>query len=686
MTVAETASPGRLAASRLAPWAALLIIAAAAVLGYFTIRAFNHAVEPELNNRSRLIGTIVRTNIQRALDLGIQLDQLRGTEKYLTDILETFPEVSRIAIRASDGAIVILAERSSGNISTYDFSKDKGKAQTPSRSFSKKAFTFSILTRNTVVGDIVVEGDRAFVERQFQNVFLDVLVVILVAVLVAFEIMLAVVTISMSKPLDRLHMLLERQSQGDFSGRLKHDVATNLDRVAARFSDHSRDLNTRFARLLSRYSGDQPASPALDRLKEIGRRFGLSEHMPESMRLTDVVDMRLPLFLFVIAEELSKPFLPLYVRAAATGELWISEEIVISLPLIAYLIGLVVLSPVASLITERYSSRQAFLVALMPVAVSHVGLSLSDSVAEIVLWRGIAGAGYALATIACQDYALGATFGGHRARAIGGFIAVIIGGTFCGTAIGGVLADRIGQSNVFLVGAGLVCIAGLLALPMLSGERLARSRRAESSASGRGMLSVFRNIGFVTLLFGIAIPANVLVAAFLWYLVPLMLADVGSSPADIGRALMLYYLVILIIAPRAAELIDRPVSANKLVVAGGLVSGLALIIVTYWHGFWPIAAAVAIAGVGHSLIRAPQVEIALRIAETETDGTSTLAVLGALRTFERAGSIVGLLLTAVLASKLGYVQTAALTGYLVIAGAGIFAISSRWKRPASGKV
>ena len=197
---------------------------------------------------------------------------------------------------------------------------------------------------------------------------------------------------------------------------------------------------------------------------------------------------------------------------------------------------------------------------------------------------------------------------------------------------------------------------------------------------------MFRNIGFVTLLFGIAIPANVLVAAFLWYLVPLMLADVGSSPADIGRALMLYYLVILIIAPRAAELIDRPVSANKLVVAGGLVSGLALIIVTYWHGFWPIAAAVAIAGVGHSLIRAPQVEIALRIAETETDGTSTLAVLGALRTFERAGSIVGLLLTAVLASKLGYVQTAALTGYLVIAGAGIFAISSRWKRPASGKV
>ncbi len=680
MTVAETASPGRLAAGRLAPWAALLIGAAAVVLGYFTVHAFNQAVEPELNNRSRLIGTIVRTNIQRALDVGVPLNQLRGTEKYLTNILETFPEVSRLAIRAADSKIVSFAERGSGGITTYDITRKSGKAHAPPSSFTPRAFTFPILTRNTVVGDIVIEGDRAYVERQFRNIFLDVLVVVLVAILVAFEVMLAVVTASVSKPLDRLHLLLERQSQGDFSCRLMHEVATSLDRVAARFSDHSEDLNSRFARLLGRYSGDYSASSALERLKETGRRFRLTGDIPAAIRLTDVVDMRLPLFLFVIAEELSKPFLPLYIQAAMTGEEWISEEIIISLPLVAYLIALVALSPVTNFITERYSRKACFLAALVPVAISHVGLSLSDSVAEIVLWRGIAGAGYAVATIACQDYALGAIKGGRRARAIGGFVAVIIGGTFCGTSIGGVLADRIGQSNVFLVGAGLVCIAGLIALPMLSSDHLAGSRRAETSSNERGILSAFANRRFVALLFGIAIPANVLVAAFLWYLVPLILADVGSSPADIGRALMLYYLVILLVAPRVAQLIARPLSVNTMVVVGGLVSGLALVIVTHWHGFWPIAVAVAIAGIGHSLVRAPQVEIALQIDETITRGTGAMPTLGALRTFERAGSIIGLLLVAIVATEFGYVKTAAFTGYFVIVGASIYALASRWNR------
>ncbi len=394
----------------------------------------------------------------------------------------------------------------------------------------------------------------------------------------------------------------------------------------------------------------------------------------------DVVDIRLALFLFVIAEELSKPFLPLYIQAAMTGDGWVSKEIVISLPFLAYLIALAALSPVTSFMTERYSRRQIFLAALAPVAISHVGLSLSDSVTEIVFWRGVAGAGYAVATIACQDYALGAIKGRHRSRAIAGFVAVIIGGTFCGTAIGGVLADRIGQSNVFLVGAGLVCVAGLIALPMLSSERFASPRPAETSTSNRGVLSAFADPRFVALLFGIAIPVNVLVAAFLWYLVPLMLAEVGSSPADIGRALMLYYLVILLIAPRVAPLIGRPLSANTMVIAGGLVSGLALVIVTHWHGFWPIAAAVAIAGIGHALIRAPQVEIALQIDETMTRDTGVMATLSALRTFERAGSIIGLLLTAAVATQLGYARTAAFTGYCVIAGAGAYALASRWKR------
>ncbi|MDX1433358.1 MAG: MFS transporter [Gammaproteobacteria bacterium] len=674
MIVGATLSPGRLAARQLAFQAALLIMIAAAVLGVVTIRAFDAAIEPELSNRSRLIGSDVRGDIQQALDLGMPLNQLRGTEKYLSSVLASFPEIARVAIRSTDGSIVSVAARTPGGIDTYDVTHDPG-VPAPTATFGDDAFTFPILTRNTVVGDIVVEVDSAFVDRQFRDIFLDVLVVILVAVLVAFEIMLAVVGASMSKPLDRLQLLLERQARGDFSARLMRSVNTSLDRVAARFSDHSEDLNARFSRLVAGEDGAAALPSPRGTVRDIGRTFGLSGQRPSPIRLTDVVDMRLALFVFVVATELSGSFLPLYIRAAVTSSPWLSEAVLISLPLIAYLVSLVLLSPVAGIATERYPPRLLFLAALVPAVVSNIGLSLSETVTEIVVWRSMVGAAYAVASIACQDYALGAGGSGQRARAIGGFIAVITGGTFCGIAVGGVLADRIGQSNVFLVSALLTVAAGAMALAMLSGERVAAARQSTHDRRSHSIWSALRNARFMALLIGIAIPANIFVFAFLFYLVPLMLADVGSTPADIGRALMLYYLIIVLLAPRMGGLMERSIAPNVLVAVGGIVSGLALVILAYWHGYWAVTAAVAIAGLGHTMIRGPQVEVAMRIAEAGGGATSPAATLGALRTFERTGSIVGLLAAAALASRLGYVETAALTGCLAIAGALVFAIA-----------
>lgn len=682
MTNAETVSPGQAAAARLVPLAALMIVIAAVVLGSFILRAFNKAVDPELSNRSLLIGTIVRADIQRALDLGIPLNQLAGTETYLEKVLTDFPEVSSITVRSADQKILSRAQ------SAEETARQEQKVQTRSNAgdsvieIPEKSFTFPILTGNELVGAIVVEIDRTYVRRQFRNVFLDVLVVILVAILLAVEITITVTATSLRQPLDQLYMLLERQVSGDFSVRLRQVTTTSLGRVAARFSDHAEDLNARFGRLLDRYSRTASDADIPTRLRDLGSRFTLTGTLPRTLQLTDVVDIRLPLFLFAMAEELSKPFLPLYIRSMIAGEPWLSEGVIVSLPLIAYLVALVALSPVSGFLAERLSPRRAFLLALVPVAVSHIGLSISSTVVEIILWRGVAGAGYAVATIACQEYALAAASFGRHTRAAAGFVTVVIGGTFCGTAVGGVLADRIGQNNVFLVGAVLIVVAAVVALGMLSGESAKHTHKG--SATGlRGFLSVFRSVRFVALLFGIAIPANILMAAFLWYLVPLMLADLGSSPADIGRALMLYYLLTVAIAPWVARLADRYSSTTTMLAIGGIISSLALIALSRESGFWPTTAAIAVAGVAHAFIRAPQIAHVLEISRSASTRDQAL-MLGALRTFERVGSILGLLLTALLVGRVGYAAAISATGICVAAGVLLFVVVAFIYRPRPG--
>ena len=59
-------------------------------------------------------------------------------------------------------------------------------------------------------------------------------------------------------------------------------------------------------------------------------------------------------------------------------------------------------------------------------------------------------------------------------------------------------------------------------------------------------------------------------------------------------------------------------------------------------------------GAGHGLVRGAQVSLAMTMAEAELARFGPATVLGALRTFERLGSIVGLLMIASLAGFAGY--------------------------------
>lgn len=670
--MAASTSPGHVAASRLVPLAALLIVVAVAALGYIAVISFNHAVQPELDNRSQLIGTGVRNNIERALALDVPLDQIAGAENYLLSVMDTFPEVSRITIRTSEGIPVTEVERRSDGAVVAIPTASQAATTVDAASFAaENIFRFPILSGNSLAGEVLINVDSAYVEQQFVDVFLDVLVVILVVLLLAFEIMLAAVTRSLSKPLDGLYQILEDQAAGDFSRRLRVDTRGAITRAAARFSDHAIDLHNRYAALCKRaMSAPQEKTQRDDPLADIGHRHRLTVAPPAIAQLRDAVDMRLPLFLFATGEELSKSFLPLLVRSAATDTAWLSPEVLISLPLIAYLLALIVLSPLAGGLAERYTARKVFLFALIPVGISHIGLSVSSSVAEFVLWRGVAGAGYALATITCQEYALRTSTDGKHGRAMGGFVAVVIGGTFCGTAVGGVLADRLGAGNTFLVGATLVAVSAFAAFKMMSGDDA--QRPATSMPAVARPRSAFTNRRFVGLLLGIAIPANIMMAAFLWYVVPLALSDLGSRPADIGRVLMIYYLMTILAAPVAARMVDRASGASLLLASGAALSGIGLICVMRWYGLWPIVGAVALAGAGHAIIRATQVPLTIKIATSGARRTTSAKALGALRMWERAGSAIGLGITGVLVARYGYGATIGLIGTLTVAGTLVF--------------
>ncbi len=615
---------------RLVQVLAATLIASVLAMCAAAISDFDRAVEPELTNRTRLIGSIVRTEIQRALELGIPLQSMAGVDRYLAEMLDKFQEVKRIAITEASGGTVAAVERPEPAPSIFG-----GRSLGWGTALGQSAFVLPILDGNRLVGKIAVEISPVFVQTRLREVFLDVIVIALVATLVALELALAVMVTSVGKPLDRILRLLSEQSGGNFLHRIRPAGLGGLARASERLNDHAVDLAERLSALPDAVRARTRAAVAAT----------IADGRPMRLRLSDIGDIRLALFLFSVATEVAAAFLPLYARAATRPD-WLSPEFAAAAPLALYLAAIAVLSPFAGPLARRFGARRMFLISIPPTVLALTAMGFSTSVTEIAVWRGVMAVFYATATIACQEYAIGAAADQGGTRPLGAFVAVIYGGVFCGSALGGVVAGRFGYEATFLLGATIAAFSGILGFVTMRGTAGDATRAAVHNAgiSGLGVLFAPR---FITLLLGIAMPMNAATAAFIWYLTPMLLSEWGSGTAEIARVVMLYYLAVVLFGPKVSSLSDGRIGSLPLVLAGALGSGAALLSLTVWDGFWAIAAAVAGLGIAHTLMRAPLYALALKITRGAGAG------FNALRLVERIGAILGLAATSFLLGDVG---------------------------------
>lgn len=641
---------GNLDRLRLVSSLAAIISGCVVVLGILAAAAFDRAVEPELVKRARLIGSIFRTEIQRTLDLGVPL-QAVGLERYVEQTIARFDEVDRITVETAEGAVVADVRAPTASPTLLDRSGLQAAV-----GIRRTVIALPILSGNDVIGRLTVEVDPLFVETRLRGVFLDVATIALVATLIALELALAVTTASLGKPFDCFGLVVRAQAGGAFLHRIGSSGLGALGRAAARLDDQAADLATRFAALA-------PAARA-----RIATRGGwrIAEKRPVRLRLSDVNDVRLALFLYSTATEIGSAFLPLYAAQAARPA-WLEPQIAAAAPLALYLVGVAALSPLGAPLARRIGPRRVFLACAPATALALAGLAWAETVAEIAFWRGAVAVLYALATIACHQYAIAATTRSGDTRSTGTYVGAIFGGVFCGSAVGGIVAGSFGFEAAFLLGAAIALGAAPLARSAMSGEAGdAAPRRAAGSGDAAGAPLGPR---FFVLLLGIAAPTNAATAILVWYLTPIVLAASGYGPADVARVVMLYYLAIVLLGPAVARLADGRLGPSPLVIAGAAIAGGALTTAD-GESLIGTAAVVLSLGVGHALVRAPQYAVAQRITGGSERG------IGLLRLTERAGALLGLAVSAAYVGTTGPGRSLAVLGAIVLTGAAAFAIVS----------
>ncbi len=661
----------------------LLLLVGSCAVAYGALKAFESDLRPEMTRKGDLIAGSLAQQFQRALVLGDTFERLRGVEQLFGSMRAENPEIMFILAADENRGKVFYdgkAERSAALDALDATLAVTARAPASTSITGSEAVRWAdflivarpIMSDGQRVGRVLVGVDERYVQQQMSEMFYDSLVVLVVSLLVTFELLVLIMS-KAAAPIAALQQRLAHDGSDDGSAeRGKRRTPDDVRKVSTALRAIVARLNERYAVLAAKIGALPPrpdARAALEHSSEVLRSLGEARGDDDLRNAGQqkLVGVRMPLFVFFLAEELSRSFFPIYARELYKPIDGLSPEIVISLPMMLFMLVVALSQPLGGPWVERLGSRKLMVFGAVLGAAGLALTASADSLWTLMTWRLIAAAGYGIVFAAGQSHVVANTDASNRAWGLAMFVGSVLAASICGPAIGGILADRIGYRMTFAVGAGLALLAAVIAFKMLDAPNSARTTTARALRL-RDVVLVLRNPRFVSLVSLAAMPAKIILTGFLYYLAPLYLSDLGNSPSATGQIMMLYGLMMVLVTPVAARLVDRIGHRLLFVSLGGLISGLGAIAISASPSTAMMLSGIVVLGIAQAISITPQLALVPIACAEECDKIGQATVMGFFRLFERIGSALGPPIAAFLLLQFGFVSSIVAIGCGVAGG------------------
>ncbi len=658
----------------------------------FCIWLFETELVPEYKRKAWTVGVGVVERVEYALNAGVPFDDLRGMGRFLDDVKASGEDLAFIAVAGANGAKFYSTSHSPEGLSQIStsaappsssaalasdepaqeyfsdtsrllgsffsrlFKVNDTNAQTIAHHTFQKFFVtiLPITYQKSVIGQVYVGVDQGIIQAIITELFYDTGTIFLAALIIAIEFVLILVSVHLLRPISLLAFLAQRLKQKDFRNVVAietrgaaADVVSNVTNFMTVTSERARNL---FKKL--------PGLPLHPTTKDIRRRAEtlLSSYRlppqegPEPLRFPALLYIRLPLFLFFLAEAIIRPILPMYVNDLAAAPQGGATSDLVGIPFAAFMAATVATVTLGSILAERISTR---FVLICGTLLSIIGLALSpyaNDILTISILRALSGMGYGLVYAAAQIYVVQHSDKTRQAGGFSVFLAAVVAAEICGPPIGGVIADRLGDGATFQFAALLLAISiGFILMlinrhaPNLSEAFKDTPANSEKTSSGawRALRLLASSPRFLMVTLFYAIPSKLLLTGAIYLIIPIAATQLGATSAEIGRILMVYGLAIFLTGSLFARLADKSKAYGFYVAAGGFLSGLGLLSVIYDPGVLTLTLAVLFVGLGQSLSIPSQLSFTLSVSTGPDKTVSAGTVLAGFRLIERLGSLFG---------------------------------------------
>ena len=289
-------------------------------------------------------------------------------------------------------------------------------------------------------------------------------------------------------------------------------------------------------------------------------------------------------FLFYFASRMSAAFIPIMAKSLNGSFLGMDANMAAGMPQSAETLLTCVAIFAATELLTRKGWKLPFAAGLGLVALGTFLSAMAGNLLLFIAARAVVGLGYGFCWMTLRNLAL---FGRGEKEKTWGFSMLNAGlyaGMNCGSALGSILAERLGYRNVFLMATALTVLCSVFIMRMenavLPKGKQERPERTGSPLSVREKLQVVSFSVFM-------IAPSCIVGSYLSYYLPLYYESIGRSVSDVGRAQLIYGLLIVYVGPwLSAKIIDK--SGNLIwanlaynvvfsvgLLTAGLVGGLA---------------------------------------------------------------------------------------------------------------
>ncbi|MEI6206923.1 MAG: MFS transporter [Desulfuromonadales bacterium] len=667
----------------------LALIISLSVIIVVSLQLAEKYIVPELKTKAFTQGQVLTTLIGQPLSYQINISELVGVSDLFKGVIEDNPEFGFLAISDVQGKILYHFGDPLVDASAYMSSKGLlneagqlvatgGKLKSASLGKHHVVSLPIFSTEHSIIGLLHIGIKASYVQNILNELLLDLAVILVVSLFVAFEVLYFISGGKQSGQFDMLCRTIGAAINNDFTQRGYHAGRDELGRVAALIDAAINKINERYVGLVAKARNSGVLTPEMipDKVADtigIKKKIRFGEPGNETQSYSNYLGtLRAPLFLSLMAEDLSRSFIPLFTKQLYVPAKGISAEFILGMPIMVFMLLVAVLQPVLAGWSERIGRKQSLLIGMLTGCFAFVMTANAFSIYDLLLWRALSGVSWAIVFVASQGLILDKATANTRTRDIAFFVGVIMVSSLCGPPIGGILADNLGFRATFYVSAGLSLVAVIVLLRFLEGDTNV-SGLVQRKLRLLDIVSVLSNWRFLLLILTAGIPAKIALIGICFYLIPLYVTHLGDSSAMAGRVLMLYGLVMVIGVPIAARISDHMRKRKEFIGVGLILSGITGFFVLLGNNIFVPICIVLLLGLAQAISIAPQTAFVADICNEEITRLGEGTVYGVYRLMERIGNVLGPILAALMLNFFGFKGAFGSIGLLLIVSGIVFA-------------